>query len=124
AFLIDAYHEEEVDGKPRIVLKLHKDLVPTKVAVLPLLKKNADVVSLAKNIKNDIIQDYTCVYNDTGAIGKLYRRQDEVGTFYCVTVDVESLEDKKVTLRDRDTMKQERIPVENLKQYLRDKFDN
>ena len=124
AFLVDAYCEEEVEGRTRVILKLHKDLVPTKVAVLPLLKKNDRIVSLAKSIKNDLIKDMTVVYNDTAAIGKLYRRQDEVGTLYCVTVDVESLEDKKVTVRDRDTMCQERISVDSLRKYLRDKVDN
>lgn len=122
AFLVNAYHEEEVDGRSRVVLKLHKDLAPTKVAVLPLLKKNADIVSLAKQIKTDLQQNLTCVYDDSAAIGKLYRRQDEVGTFFCVTVDVESLEDRQVTVRDRDTMAQERIPIDNLKKYIQDKL--
>ena len=118
AFLVDAYHEEEVEGKTRVVLKLSKQLAPRKVAILPLLKKNGEIVELAHRIKDDLQKDFVCVYDDTAAIGKLYRRQDEVGTFYCVTVDVQSLEDKQVTVRDRDTMNQERIPVENLKQYL------
>jgi len=124
AFLVDAYHEEEVEGKTRVVLKLSKELAPTKVAVLPLLKKNSDVVHLAKQIKQDLQKEFTTVYNDTAAIGKLYRRQDEVGTFFCVTVDVESLDDQQVTVRDRDTMKQERVSLENLKKYLHDKLSN
>ena len=124
AFLIDAYHEEEVEGKTRVVLKFSKQLAPIKVAVLPLLKSNNDIVTLSKKIKQDLQQSFTCMYNDTAAIGKLYRRQDEVGTFYCVTVDVQSLEDKQVTVRDRDTMAQERIPVDNLKSYLTDKLSN
>ncbi|MDP8265609.1 MAG: glycine--tRNA ligase [Candidatus Aceula meridiana] len=118
AFLVDAYHEEEVKGTTRVVLKFSKELAPIKVAVLPLLKKNADIVKLAKTIKGDLSKMFTTVYDDTASIGKLYRRQDEVGTFFCVTVDVDSLEDKKVTVRDRDTMAQERIPVENLMEYL------
>ncbi|MCA9401031.1 MAG: glycine--tRNA ligase [Candidatus Omnitrophica bacterium] len=122
AFLVDAYHEEEVQGKTRVVLKLHKQLAPRHVAVLPLLKKNTDIVGLAKKIKDDLQRHYVCVYDDTAAIGKLYRRQDEVGTFFCVTVDVESLEDRQVTIRDRDTMRQERIPLDNLKNYLTDHF--
>ena len=122
AFLIDAYHEEEVDGRTRSVLKLSKQLAPVKVAVLPLLKSNSEIVTLSKNIKNDLQKQFTCVYNDTAAIGKLYRRQDEVGTFFCVTVDVQSLEDKQVTVRERDTMAQERIPLENLKKYLTEKL--
>jgi len=124
AFLVDAYHEEEVGGKTRVVLRLNKDLAPIKVAVLPLLKNNADIVQLAKNIKNDLQKSFTCMYNDTAAIGKLYRRQDEVGTFFCVTVDVDSLQDNQVTVRDRDTMKQERIPLENLKTYVIEKLEH
>jgi len=122
AFLVDAYHEEEVEGRTRVVLRLHKHLAPVKVAVLPLLKKNAGIVELAKKIKKDLQQQFVTVYDDTAAIGKLYRRQDEVGTYYCVTVDVESLTDQQVTVRERDTMAQERIPVDGLKDYLREKF--
>ena len=122
AFLVDAYHEEEVEGRTRVVLKLSKQLAPIKVAVLPLLKSNDEIVALSKNIKNDLQRYFTCMYNDTAAIGKLYRRQDEVGTFYCVTVDVQSLEDKQVTVRERDTMAQERVPLGNLKTYLMEKL--
>lgn len=123
AFLVDAYREEEVEGRPRVVLQFSKELAPVKVAVLPLLKKNDGIVSLAKNIKNDLQKYYNCVYDDTAAIGKLYRRQDEVGTFFCVTVDVQSLEDQQVTVRDRDTMRQERISVNRLKEYFEEKFN-
>ncbi len=122
AFLVDAYHEEVVKDQTRVVLRFNKELAPIKVAVLPLLKKNTDIVALAKNIKKDLQKSLACVYDDTAAIGKLYRRQDEVGTFYCVTVDMESLTDKKVTVRDRDTMQQERVNVDQLKQYLSEKF--
>jgi glycyl-tRNA synthetase len=122
AFLVDAYHEEEVRGEKRVVLRFTKELAPMKVAVLPLLKKNDKVVEMAQKIKQDLQHHFTCVYDDTAAIGRLYRRQDEVGTFYCVTVDVQSLADKQVTVRERDTMKQERVPVENLKRYLLEKL--
>ncbi|HBO97816.1 MAG TPA: glycine--tRNA ligase [Candidatus Omnitrophica bacterium] len=122
AFLVDAYHEEVVKDQTRVVLKFSKQLAPVKVAVLPLLKKNDGIVTLAKRIKNDLQKEFVCVYDDTAAIGKLYRRQDEVGTFYCVTVDVQSLEDGQVTVRDRDTMAQERIAVDRLKGYLREKL--
>ncbi len=122
AFLVDAYFEEEVQGETRVVLKFSKELAPIKVAVLPLLKKNDGIVQLAKEIKQELQKDLMTVYDDTAAIGKLYRRQDEVGTFYCITVDVQSLEDQQVTVRDRDTMKQERIPIEGLKKYLLKKF--
>ena len=122
AFIVDAYHEEEVKGETRVVLKLSKELAPRKLAVLPLLKKNSDLVNLAKTIKSDLQKQWMCVYDDTAAIGKLYRRQDEVGTFYCITADVDSLTDKQVTVRDRDTMRQERVAVSRLKEYISEKF--
>ena len=111
-FLIDAYREEEVRGETRVSLALHPDLAPYKVAVLPLLKKRPEIVELCHRIKDDLKRHMMAVYDDTAAIGKLYRRQDEIGTPWCVTVDVDSLEDGAVTIRDRDTMAQERIPVE------------
>ncbi len=122
AFLVDAYHEEKVKDETRALLKFHKDLAPIKVAVLPLLKKNEGIVKLAKQIKREMQKEVVTVYDDTAAIGKLYRRQDEVGTPFCVTVDVQSLEDNQVTVRDRDTMGQERISVDKLKDYFLDKF--
>jgi glycyl-tRNA synthetase len=106
----------------RVVMKFHPSLAPVKVAIFPLLKKNADLVALAKNLKVDLKKEPNCTYDDTGAIGKLYRRQDEIGTPFCVTVDVQSLEDKQVTVRERDTMQQTRVPVENLKAYLRERL--
>jgi glycyl-tRNA synthetase len=118
AFLVDAYHEEEVKEDLRVVLKLNKDLAPVKVAVLPLLRNRPEIVQLAKKISQDLKKSMVAVYDDTGSIGKLYRRQDEVGTLYCVTVDVQTLEDKQVTVRSRDTMLQERISVDKLKEYL------
>ncbi len=118
AFLIDAYHEEKVKDDKRVVLKIHKDLAPTKVAVLPLLRNRPEITELANQISRDLKKSMVTVYDDTGSIGKLYRRQDEVGTLYCVTVDVQTLEDKKVTVRDRDTMLQERISTDKLKDYL------
>jgi len=122
AFLTDAYHEEEVRGEKRVVLRFSKHLAPVKVAVLPLLKKNSDIVTLARQMKADLQTVYPCVYDDTASIGKLYRRQDEIGTFYCITVDVDSLQDQQVTVRFRDTMQQERIAVNRLKDYLNEQF--
>ncbi len=122
AFLIDAYHEEKVKEETRVVLKLNKNLVPTKLAILPLLRNRPDIVELAKKITQDLKKSIVAVYDDTGSIGKLYRRQDEVGTLYCVTVDVQTLEDKQVTVRDRDTMLQERISIDKLKEYLINKL--
>jgi glycyl-tRNA synthetase len=122
AFLTDAYHEEEVRGETRVVLKLHKDLAPVKSAVLPLLRNRPEIVELAKKICADLKKLIPAVYDDTAAIGRLYRRQDEVGTLYCVTVDVQSLEDKQVTVRDRDTMLQERVGLEKVREYLSEKL--
>ena len=93
-----------------------------QVAVLPLLKKKPQLVELAKGLAKDLKKSFVTVYDDTAAIGKLYRRQDEVGTLYCVTVDVDSLDDKKVTVRDRDTMKQDRISMDKLKEYISNKL--
>ena len=122
AFLVDAYREEKVKNDVRVVLKLHNSLAPIKVAVLPLLRNRPEIVELAKNITQDLKKCLVVVYDDTAAIGKLYRRQDEVGTPYCVTVDVDSLGDNKVTIRDRDTMAQDRIDVANVKEYLINKL--
>ena len=122
-FLIDAYREEEVRGERRVSLALHPDLAPYKVAVLPLLKKRPEIVELCHRILVDLKRDMMAVYDDTAAIGKLYRRQDEIGTPWCVTVDVDSLEDLAVTVRDRDSMTQERIPVEGVKRAILDRMD-
>ncbi|MDD4202643.1 MAG: glycine--tRNA ligase [Candidatus Omnitrophica bacterium] len=124
AFLVDAYRIEELENGPRTVLGLHKDIAPIKTAVLPLLKKNTEIVEIAKKLRDDLSYDRRTVYDDTAAIGKLYRRQDEIGTLYCVTVDVDSLTDRQVTVRERDSMLQERISIDRLKEYLREKFNS
>jgi glycyl-tRNA synthetase len=124
AFLVDAYHEETVKFDTRVVLKLHPRLAPVKAAILPLLRNRPEIVELARKIRADCAQSFRTVYDDTGAIGKLYRRQDEVGTPFCVTVDVQSLEDKQVTVRHRDSMQQERIGIDTVKRYLNDKLCN
>ena len=117
-FLIDAYHEEEVRGEKRVVLRLHPDLAPYKLAVLPLLRNRPEIVALARAIVADLRRETMAVYDDTASIGKLYRRQDEIGTPYCVTVDVESLEDRAVTIRERDSMTQVRVSVERVREVL------
>ena len=122
-FLIDAYREEEVRGENRVSLALHPDLAPYKVAVLPLLKKRPEIVELCHRIKADLKRHTMAVYDDTAAIGKLYRRQDEIGTPWCVTVDVDSLEDGAVTVRDRDSMTQERVPVEGVTRLILDRLE-
>ena len=123
AFLVDAYNEEQVKDDVRVVLKFHPRLAPVKVAVFPLLKKNPELVRIAKELKTGLQKQWNCVYDDTGAIGKLYRRQDEIGTPFCITVDVQSLEDQQVTVRSRDTMAQERVPLDRVKDYLRERLD-
>jgi glycyl-tRNA synthetase len=121
-FLIDAYREEEVRGETRVVLGLHPDIAPYKVAVLPLLKKRPEIVELCHRLLGDLKRDMMAVYDDTAAIGKLYRRQDEIGTPWCVTVDVESLEDGAVTVRDRDSMTQERVALDQVKRLILDRM--
>ena len=113
AFLLAAYDEDEIDGEKRSILRLHPRLAPYKVAVLPLSKKDT-LSPLARQIYAKLADRYMVDYDDTQSIGKRYRRQDEVGTPLCVTVDFESLEDGAVTIRDRDTTEQVRVPIESL----------
>jgi glycyl-tRNA synthetase len=122
AFLFDAYREEEVKGEKRVVLGLHKSLAPLKVAVLPLLRNRPEIVELAHKINDDLKFRMKSRYDDTASIGRLYRRQDETGTPYCITVDVDSLTDRKVTVRDRDTMKQDRVEVSKVREYLTERL--
>jgi glycyl-tRNA synthetase len=120
AVMMDAYTEKTNDkGEVRVILKLTPELAPIKVAVLPLAKNNEEIVTLAKKLKRELQPSMRAVYDDTGGIGKLYARQDEIGTPFCVTVDHESLTDNAVTVRDRDTWEQERIGVEVLEDHLR-----
>ena len=126
AVLSDAYHEEEAptgDGKTetRVVMKFKSELAPYKIAILPLSKK-PELQEVAKPILETLSNKWVVDYDETQSIGKRYRRQDEIGTPYCVTVDFDSLEDKAVTVRDRDTMKQERIAIDDLEKYFADKL--
>jgi len=124
AFLVDAYHEEEVRGEKRVVLKFHPELAPIKIAVLPLLKKNDRIVETAKKLTADLRKRWYTVYDDTASIGRLYRRQDEVGTPFCITVDVQTVgdekapADEKVTIRDRNTMEQVRVSLPALEPVM------
>ena len=119
AVLMDAYTEKTNDkGEMRVILKLHPSLAPIKAAVLPLAKNKPEIVALAKSIKGSLQPALRAVYDDTGGIGKLYARQDEIGTPFCVTVDHQSLEDNEVTVRDRDTWTQERVKIAELEEYL------
>jgi glycyl-tRNA synthetase len=113
AFLVDAYDEEEVEGETRTVLKLHPQLAPVKVAVLPLVKKDGQP-ELAHEVRDALRGIGQTEYDEGGSIGKRYRRQDEIGTPWCVTIDHQSLEDRTVTLRDRDTLAQERLAIDDL----------
>lgn len=121
AVLTDAYNEEEVEGETRVVLKLPIALAPMKVAVLPLSKKS-ELQGPAKALAAELRNYWMVDYDETQSIGKRYRRQDEIGTPFCVTMDFDSLEDKKVTVRERDSMKQERIAIADLPTYLREKI--
>ncbi|MCX7765522.1 MAG: glycine--tRNA ligase, partial [Candidatus Sumerlaeia bacterium] len=122
AVLNDAYREEVVKGEKRVVLEIHPALAPIKVAVFPLLKNKPPLVELAKKIAGDLRPHFPTTYDDTASIGKLYRRQDEIGTPWCVTVDVQSLEDQQVTVRDRSSMQQIRIPIERVKSFIMEKL--
>lgn len=115
-FLIDAYCEEEIDGQPRTVLKLHPKLAPTKIAIFPLLKKEGQPEK-AQEVFNQLRDTFACGYDDAGSIGKRYRRQDEAGTPLCVTIDHDTAEDDTITVRDRDTLQQERVKVSDLTTY-------
>jgi glycyl-tRNA synthetase len=121
AFLLAAYDEVEVKGEVRTILRLHPRLAPYKVAVLPLSKKE-NLSAKAEEVYGMLASHYMCDYDETQSIGKRYARQDEVGTPLCVTVDFESLEDDAVTIRDRDTMEQVRVPIDHLVETVRDKL--
>ena len=118
--MANAYDEEVVgEGDTRVVLHLHPELAPVKACVLPLSKKLGEK---ATEIYHDLIKEFTCAYDEAGSIGKRYRRQDEIGTPFCVTVDFDTEQDGCVTVRDRDTMKQERVPLTQLKEYLKERI--
>ncbi|MBU1298176.1 MAG: glycine--tRNA ligase [Bacteroidetes bacterium] len=126
AFLVDAYAEEEAptaDGKmeTRVVLKLHPRLAPTKASIFPLVNRDG-MPEIAKNIEKELRPHLRVFYDDSGAVGRRYRRQDEAGTPYCITVDSQTLQDQTVTVRDRDTMVQERVAMDKLLEYLRTKL--
>jgi glycyl-tRNA synthetase len=130
AFLTEAYTEEALEGgDTRVVLKLPKKLAPVKVAVFPLMKNKPELVAKAKDVFRLLQAEWMCEFDDNGNVGKRYRRQDEVGTPYCITIDFDTIgagDDAAladtVTVRDRDTMVQERVKVAALKQYLQEKL--
>ncbi len=126
AFLVDAYREEEAPTaertmETRVVLKLHPKLAPTKVAIFPLVNRDG-MPEMAKNIEADLRPYFRVFYDDSGAVGRRYRRQDEAGTPFCVTVDSQSLQDQTVTIRERDSMKQDRIAISNIRTYIAERL--
>ena len=123
AFWLDSYDEEPDGNAVRVVLRLHRKLAPVTVAVLPL-SRNARLAPAAQEVHAQLRRHFTVQYDDAQSIGRRYRRQDEIGTPYCVTVDFDSLDDHRVTIRDRDTMHQIRIPIADLVGVLRDKVDH
>ncbi len=121
AFLCNGYDEEEIaEGDVRTVLHLHPALAPYKVAVLPLSKKLSEK---ANEVYEELSKEFMCDYDEAGSIGKRYRREDEIGTPYCVTVDFDTLDDESVTIRDRDTMEQVRVKIDDLKDWISKKIE-
>ncbi len=126
AFLVDSYHEEEAPtaegtAETRIVMKLDPRLAPTKMAIFPLVNRDG-MPEFARKVEDELRSHFRVFYDDSGAVGRRYRRQDEVGTPFCITIDSQTLQDQSVTVRDRDTMIQERIPASKLKEYFAVKF--
>ncbi len=117
AFLLAAYDEDEVGGEKRTVLRLHKRLAPYKVAVLPLSKKET-LTPVAREVLKLLQPHFMCDYDETQSIGRRYRRQDEIGTPFCVTVDFDTLDDQAVTIRERDSMAQDRVAIDQVESYL------
>ena len=120
AFLVDAYDEEVVGERERTVLRLHPRLAPVKAAVLPLIGKDAAMVERARGLYEELRRAAYVEYDEAGAIGRRYRRQDEIGTPFAFTVDEQTLEDDTVTVRDRDSLAQERVPLAEARAYLLD----
>jgi glycyl-tRNA synthetase len=122
AVVSEAYDSEILeDGTERKVLRLKKHLAPVKIAILPLMKKDG-LSEAAMEIFDSLSGDFAIIYSDASSVGKRYRKQDEIGTPYCITIDYESLEEDTVTVRDRDTMGQERVKIDDLENYFFEKF--
>lgn len=122
ALICDAYDEDEIDGEKRIVLKLAPQVAPIKIAIFPLLSNKDNLIKKAKEIYNYLKNYYVVFYDESGSIGRRYRRQDEIGTPFCLTVDFQSLEDNTFTIRDRDTAKQDRVHFDDLLNYINEKL--
>src|SRR5262245_12525544 len=124
SFLVDAYDEEEVAGEQRTVLRPHPRIAPVKVAVLPLIGKDAALVEKARGLYEDLRRALPTEYDESASIGKRYRRQDEIGTPWALTVDFETLDDGAVTIRDRDTLQQERVPIEGARGLVLERLEH
>ena len=122
AFLVDAYDEDEVNGEVRNVMRFHPHLAPIKAAIFPLVKKDG-LPEIATKLYDDLKKYFNCFYDEKGAVGRRYRRQDEAGTPYCMTIDGQTKEDGTVTVRERDSMQQSRVAIDQIKNFLRDKLD-
>jgi glycyl-tRNA synthetase len=120
--LLDAYDEDKIENEQRTVMRFNPQIAPILAAIFPLVKK-PELIKVAKKIFDELKSDFSVEYDETGSIGKRYRRQDEIGTPYCITVDFDTLEDKKVTLRDRDTTKQKRVEISKLRE-IRNEWGN
>jgi glycyl-tRNA synthetase len=121
--LVDAYTEEEVAGEKRVVLKFQPELAPIKAAVFPLVKKDG-MPEVARNVYDDLRRRFPTFYDEGGAIGRRYRRQDEIGTPFGITVDGQTLEDQTVTVRDRDTLEQVRVSTDNVAAFIGDRLSS
>ena len=119
--LVDAYREEEVNGKTRTYLKLDPKIAPVKAAVFPL-QKDDKLRGKARELYETLRSSFVTEFDDAGNIGKMYRRQDEIGTPYCITVDYQTLEDHTVTVRERDTMSQSRMPMDTVLPFIQEKL--
>ena len=119
--LVDSYVEEELENDTRIVMRLLPKLAPYQVAILPLQKKLSEK---AMELYQDLVKHFNCVYDETASIGKRYRRQDAIGTPFCLTIDFDTLEDEAVTIRERDSMAQTRVKINDLKAYITEKVNN
>jgi glycyl-tRNA synthetase len=123
AFLVDAYDEEEVAGRGRTVLRLHPQIAPVKAAVLPLIAKDTGMVEQARSLYDELRRRFIVEYDEGGAIGRRYRRQDEIGTPFAFTIDEQTLDDQTVTVRDRDSLAQERLPLSHVRGWLGDALE-
>src|SRR6185503_13673877 len=123
AMMVDAFDEEEVAGRERTVLRLHPAIAPVKAAVLPLIAKDSAMVEKARALYEELRRSEVVEYDEGGAIGRRYRRQDEIGTPFAFTIDEQTLEDDTVTIRDRDSLAQERLPLGGVRSWLDDALE-